>query len=491
MKQIWVLCLCLFVACGGNRLLKGDEALNKGQYDQAEKEFTDVLNAKDASNDDRNAAMGRISQIEYAKGQKEYEAKKYQEAIACLEKSAEFADKAGYSHIEGLDEKVLDSYFQLGEKEFAANNASGAKKYYAALVKKPGCEKFPKYSDILYRLFTISLGENGEDAALAYLRDLRKADPKYVFDAKANDAFGRILSKLTKDADAEFKKKNYDGAAQIVDKASVLPNFDEFKQKQFKARIVFIQGKDLILEGKVDDGLAKFTRAKEIDLNIGAEIGNFVNADFVRSAKDFQRKRQYKEAVDKLLVAQRIAPDNRDISTSLLPDAYYDYANSLFNAKDYKGTLTAMKAGLALSKDHKNLKYLWTRWEQTANAVKIATSKEFPPIAAFVDEQFRNAVAIDMVLGQYKNRRIKWQFKVTGTDSVGGKACGKFLFDSTVVYGLPTASLDAQRFASGCEEAKDKQEAVIEGTIGYVEELLGIRYIVLNVTSVKFVEPLE
>lgn len=489
MKHFLPFLLCFFAACG-SLLVKGDEALQQGNLDQAAKEYTAVINDKSTPSDEMKAAQGRMSQIYYSKGLKEYDAKKFAEALEFFEKSAEYADQAGYNHIDGLDEKTADSYFQLGEKEYAANNAAGAKKYFAPVTKK-FAGKYSKYPDALFRMFFISLGENDEMSALGYLGELRKADPKYVFDAKANDAFNRILSKLTRDADAEFKKKNYDAASQIVEKASVLPNFDEFKQKQFKARIVFIQGKDLITEGKVDEGLAKLAKSKEIDLNIATEINNFVNADFVRASKDMQRKRQYKEAVDKLLIAQRIAPDNKDLVGTILPDAYYEYANSLFNARDYKGTLVAMKAGLALNKEHKNIKYLWTRWDQTANSVKLATSKEFPQVVAYVDEQYRNAVASEMVLGQYKNRRIKWQFKVVGTDNIGGKSYGKFLFDKTIVYGLPTASLDAQRFASGCEDAKDKQEAVVEGTIGYVEELLGIRYIVLNVNTVKFAEPLE
>ena len=84
--------------------------------------------------------------------------------------------------------------------------------------------------------------------------------------------------------------------------------------------------------------------------------------------------------------------------------------------------------------------------------------------------------------------RQTWSSDRTGIAASSGSSR---LSEPTIVYGLPSASLDAQRFASGCEDAKDKQEAVIEGTIGYVEELLGIRYIVLNVNTVKFVEPLE
>ncbi|MDD5067893.1 MAG: hypothetical protein PHF84_12675, partial [bacterium] len=330
-----------------------------------------------------------------------------------------------------------------------------------------------------------------DDKALASLKSLLDSSPDYAFDVKAKEIFDKLLAKLTRAADAEFKTKNYEGARQIVEKAAVLPNFDAFKQKQYKARIIFEEGKNLILTGKVQDGLAKFEQAKEVDLNIATEVNNWVNTDFIRASKDLQlKKKDFQGAVDKLLVAKQITPENKDLAAAL-PDAYYELGNSLFNKKDYKGSLAAIKSGLELNKEHKNLKLLYTKWDGVVNSVKNATKKELPVVMAFIEEQYKNAVASDLILGKYKGKKVKWQAKVLGMDISGGKSYGKFQLDNTTFYGLPGVGLDAQRFAASCEESKDKMEAVLDGSISSIEELLGIKYIVVNVTAVRFVEPLE
>jgi TolA-binding protein len=518
---------CFLISCGGSLLVKGDESLQEGMIDDAIKAYSEILNDKGSSAEEKKTAASRIAdcftrkgladldkdntddaivnfeksgntialtnlnEIYYTRGIKAYQSQKYPESIEFLEKSAAAADKAKLPRKDGLDEKAADSYFQLGEKEFTANKFDAANKYFEPLTEKYDKTKYSRFADALLRMFLISNSEHNEDSSLQYLSDLRKVDPKYAFDSKTKDLFSRTLSKLTHDAELEIKKKNYDEASAIVEKASVLPNFDDLKQKQFKARIVFFQGKDLILEGEIDEGLVTFDRARGIDANIITEINDFVNTDFVRSSKDLQKKKEYQASIDKLLLALRISPNNKDLIEKVIPDAYYELGNSNYIKKEYKIAFRAIRDGLALNKDHKQLKALSTRFEQTANAIKNSTKKEFSPIAAYIEEQFRDAVASDKVLGTYAGKKIRWQFKVIGTEVIRGKLYGKFLFDKTIVYGLPSESLDAQFFASGCEDSKNKMEAVLEGNIGYIEELLGVRYLVINVNKIQFVDILE
>jgi tetratricopeptide (TPR) repeat protein len=524
------LCALLFfflLSCGGSLIVKGDDSLQDGMLDNAISAYTEALNNKDSTPEEKKTAAARIadcyerkghddlrrgntaaavanfeksgnaaalaglSEIYYTRGIEEYQSEKYSEAIGFFDKSAAAADKAKLPRKEDLDNKAADSRFRLGEKEFSANNFAGAKKYFEPIVKKTGAGTYPKFTDALLRMFIISDSESNTDEALGYLKKLRTADPGYAFDQTANDIFNKTLIRLTRDAEGELTRKNYDGASAIVDKASVLPVFDEFKKNRFKARIEFIRGKDMILSNRIDDGLGQFDKARGIDANISAEIGNFVNTDFVNTAKELRRKKEYKAAVDKLLIALRITPGNRAILAKALPDAYYDLGNSSYMKKEYKTALDAIRKGLALDKNHKELKALFTRFDQTANAAKNATKRELPPIAAFVDEQFRGGSTPDNALGTYADKKVKWQFKIIGTEEIRGKTCAKLMFDKTILYGLPSGDFDARGFASECEENKNIKEAVVEGTIGYVEELRGVRYIVINLTGIRFVEILE
>jgi tetratricopeptide (TPR) repeat protein len=524
------LCAILFfflLSCGGSLIVKGDDSLQDGMIDNAIITYTEALNSKDSTPEEKktaaariadcyakkghddlrkgntaaaianfeksgnNVALANLTEIYYTRGISEYQSKNYSEAIKLLEKSAAAADKAKLPRKEDLGEKAADSYFRLGESEFSANNFAGAKKYYEPLVKNYGRDTYPEFTVALHRLFVISDSEKDDDAALRYLKTLRKADPGYRFDNTTTDIFIKILAGLTRNADIELMKKNFDGASAIIEKATVLPVFDELKQKQFKSRIAFLRGKDMILANRIDNGLVQFDKARGIDAKISAEIGDFVNTDFVNTAKELRRKKEYKAAVEKLLVALRITPGNRAILGKALPDAYYDLGNSCYMKKEYKAALDAIKKGLALDKNHKELKALFTRFDQTANAARNATKRELPPIAAFVDEQSRNGTAPDNALGTYAGKKVKWQFKVIGTEEIRGKICAKLLFGKTVLYGLPTDDVDARRFASECEENKVTKEAVVEGTIRCAEELRGERYIVINVTGIRFVEILE
>lgn len=515
------------ISCGGSALIAGDESMQAGMIEDAVRTYTAVLNDKNSSSEEKETARSRLSdcyarkgladldkgntdsaiayfeksgniialtnlsEIYSSRGDREYQLKRYTDAIELFEKSAAAADKARIPRKDGLDEKTADSYFILGETEFTAHNFPAAKKYFEPLTKKFDSKKYSKFTDALLRMLIISDSENNDDASLQYIRNIRTSNPAYAFDADTKKIFSNLLSKLTFLYDARLARKDYKGAADIIEKASVLPGFDSPQQKKYRARIVFNQGRDQILDGKTDDGLQLFDKARENDATINTEINNFIKTDYLTVSKNLQKKKEYRAAVERLLSALSIFPGNKEILEKALSDAYYELGNSCFIKKDYKKALDAINKGLALNKKHRQLIALATRFDQTANAVKKLTKKEFPAVSTYIKEQSDIQADSGKITGPYAGKKIRWQLKILGTETIAGKSYGKFQFDSTVVYGLAAENLDPQSYSLGCGLNRNTMEAVIEGTIGNVEELQGGKYLVINVNRIQFVEILE
>ncbi len=157
-----------------------------------------------------------------------------------------------------------------------------------------------------------------------------------------------------------------------------------------------------------------------------------------------------------------------------------------------------MKEGLKLNKDHKKLNALFKRWDTRVNKKKKKTEADLVKYMNMVEDDYKNAVAADLVLKRYRKKTVYWQAKVVGMEESGGKSFGKFLVinkDKNInitFYGLPGTKMDAQRFAASVEEYVTKKgEAIITGKIAYIEELLGMKNIVIELLKVEFVDALE
>jgi len=521
-----IISLFLFFNCGGSKLTKGDEAMAERKYELAIqyyqemiKEYPDdpeVPKAKERisvcyykigmiyynkgktdealkyfEKSDYRPAYEKIINIHFNKGRDFLDKKQYKEALDHFDIAMETAINNKISVSSKLKKTMAKTYFLWAEEELKNGKQDKALEHYELILTEYTKDQIEDYDKILYRLFSIYSIKKNYDKAIEYLKQLKNFDPDYKFSEDDNKTFKSILNSLLSQAETYFKQKNYDGAVSIVEKASVLPNFPEEKQKAFRARIIFYKGKDLIEDGKVEEGLKKFDEAKEIDINIATEIIN-LSKRLVKEALKLQKRRKYQEAVNKILMAKTIAPDNKEIDEKYLPDAYYKLANSQYFKKKYKECLQNIKAGLALNPKHRNLNRLYRNWDRRVNALKKKTARELKKIVEFVEEQYKNAVTQNLLLGRYKNKYVRWQAKVKGMEEVAGKAYGKFELEGYSFYGLPGPKLDAQRFADSCNEyAKTKGEAVISGKIKYVEEFLGAKYIVVEISSVKFQESIE
>ena len=248
--------------------------------------------------------------------------------------------------------------------------------------------------------------------------------------------------------------------------------------------------------GKLDEALEKFKQAKEVDLNIGTEVIN-LSKKYIKEGGTLQKKRKYQEGIDKILIARKLT-GSKDIDSKYLPDAYYKYAYSQYIKREYAGSLKNMKEGLKLNKDHKKLKALFKRWDARVNAKKKKTEAELVKYMNMVEDDYKNAVAADLVLKRYRKKTVYWQAKVVGMEESGGKSFGKFRVINEgrniniTFYGLPGTKMDAQRFAASVEEYVTKKgEAIITGKIAYIEELLGMKNIVIELLKVEFVDALE
>ena len=527
-KKILILfsILSLMISCGSSRLKHGDEAKKEGKYDEAIQRYEEFI--KDNPDDEEvPAARERIGMCYYWIGMKHHRSGNIPEALrnfrisktyAAYEKIAEiyinkgdqaFKDedyKAAMDNYESADEAIAygkisppdelkkgkaKTYFMWAEKEYESKNYEKAQEMYELLAYDYGKDFVENYGDVLHRLFQVAYDQQKYDQSVDFIKKIKEFDPEYKFNEDDEKIFKKMLSTYTKDADTSFREKKYGEAVKILDKASVLPNFDISKQKQLKARIVFEEGKNFIEQGKMDEALKKFQQAKEIDINIGTEIIN-LSKRYIKNASKDQVKRKYQEAIDKVLIAKRLTPDLDEIDTKHLPYAYYKLAYSLYLKKDYGGSLKNIEEGYKYARNDKNLDSLYKKWDLKVNALKKKTAKELTKIMNYIEDRYKHAIAADLILGQYKKKYVNWQVKVVGMEESGGKSYGKFQLSDITFYGLPGVKLDAQRFAASVEEsAKNKGEAIIKGRITYVEELLGMRNLVVDISSVKFVESFE
>ena len=530
-----ILCsgLILMISCGGSRLSRGDGYMEDNEYKEAisayEEIIKDIKDDPEAADDIKDAkeriaecyfqvgmkhykdgntpeavknfnlsknrnAYDKIIEIYHYKGHQEFQKKEYQKALDNYDIAEEASVNGEFDPPVELKESMAKAYFYMAEEEYKAKNTKKARELYEKIAANYNSDILEQYDQAQYRLFQISCANKEYEKAVDSLKVL--IDKKFTFTEEDNKAFKKILDYFKKAADTAFKKKDYKGAVQILERASVLPNFDKNKQKQLRARIIYEEGKSMLGAGKLDEALEKFKQAKEVDLNIGTEVIN-LSKKYIKEGGTLQKKRKYQEGIDKILIARKLT-GSKDIDSKYLPDAYYKYAYSQYIKREYAGSLKNMKEGLKLNKDHKKLNALFKRWDTRVNAKKKKTEAELVKYMNMVEDDYKNAVAADLVLKRYRKKTVYWQAKVVGMEESGGKSFGKFLVinkDKNInitFYGLPGTKMDAQRFAASVEEYVTKKgEAIITGKIAYIEELLGMKNIVIELLKVEFVDALE
>ncbi len=531
-KRILILIsiVSLIISCGSSRLKHGDQAKKEGKYDEAIRRYEEVI-TDDPDDEEVPAAKERIAMCYYRIGMKHYRSDNIAEALrnfrisknyVSYEKIAEIYIKQGdkafkdkdyktamnnyedadeaiaYGKIQppdGLKKGKAKTYFMWAEKEYEDKNYDKARELYELLISDYGKDFLENYEEVLHRIFQVTYAEEKYGQAIDSIKKLKENNAEYKFNEEDQKAFKKMLSMYTKDADTAFRGKKYSEAVRILEKASVLPNFDINKQKQLKARIVFEEGKNFIAQGKMEDALKKLEEAKEIDINIGTEIIN-LSKRYITDAKKDQLKKKYQAAIDKILIAKQLTPDLDEIDTEHLPYAYYKLAYSLYLKKDYGASLKNIKEGYKYTRNHKDLDSLYKKWDLKVNVIKKKTAADLTKIMNYIEDRYKNAIAADLILGVYKKKLVTWQAKIIGMEESGGKAYGKFLCEFKEVkitfYGLPGVKLDAQRFAASVEEySKKKGEAIIKGRIVSVEELLGMKNLVVEISSVNFIESYE
>ncbi len=521
------LILLFFYFCGGpDKLRKGDEALNSGEYEKALHYYTKSLeeNPTNSSIKERIArcyywlgetsyeegkieqaieylkksgiedAYLKLAEIYYEEGDKNFEEEQYEEAIKNYKEVEKIIEEGeiSFPDEESLLSKIGESLYFLGEREFDKGNYKKAQTFFKQVEKDYIEYLNNEYQiDVYYKLFRIYFLQKDYENSLYYLSLILDKEPDYEFGEEDYQIFQNIYSFLMKKAERFFREKEYEKAIELIEKMEVLPNFKMEEQNKLKAKILVEEGNELLKSGKEEEALEKFKQAKELYKGIRFEMRSMAEK-YIKEGIKLQRKRKYKEAVDKFLLAYKISPEIKKLEEKYIPHAFYLLGYLSFKKQKYKESLQFIKKGLSYNPEYKYLKILLKKWENRVYGLQRNTEKELKRIIDYINIRYKNAVPVSQLLGKYRGKRIKWQVKPAGIVELNEKVYGKFKVKDLEFYGLPASSINGERFTEICKSTEDNSEIIIKGKLSYVEKgFFNSLHLVVEIYSIKVVELID